>query len=534
MKDSAPKRVPLPPSTRTGFVLEGYDAKKQRTSGGRTETTSPLEKAYDKNKRDQLHAEIARMFYSGGLPFNLARNPYYVTSYQFAANNPLSGYIPPRYNLLRTTLLQQEKTNVERLLLPIKGTWRGKGVSIVSDGWSDSQRRPLINFMAVTEGGPMFLKAVDCLGLYPNISWTPCVVHTLYLALQNICAVKNVKNNQVTYDECSWITIIADDVSFIKNFIMNHSMRLAIFNDFVPLKLLSVASTCFASVMGMLKRFKLLKASLQTMVISPRWNSYREDDTGKAKFVKEKVLDDIWWDSIDYILSFTSPMYDMLRICDTDKPCLHLVYDMWDTMIEKVKIAIYRHEGKRHKDSSTFYEVVHTILVDRWNKNNTPLHCLAHSLNPRYYSDEWLNEGPRRVPPHKDVEVARERMKSMKKYFPNSMDCPKVNLEFASFSRAGEFAGSDSIHDRYAIDPKSWWVTYGASAPLLQSVALKLLVQPSSSTCSERNWSTHSFVHSAKRDKMTPKCAEDFVFIHSNLRLLSRRTRQYMEGQTKM
>ncbi|KAG5540959.1 hypothetical protein RHGRI_020997 [Rhododendron griersonianum] len=294
--------------------------------------------------------------------------------------------------------------------------------------------------------------------------------------LENICAAKNVESNQVTYDECSWITTIADDVSIIKNFIMNHSMRLAIFNDFVPLKLLSVASSRFASVMVMLTRFKLLKASLQTMVISPRWNSYREDDTGKAKFVKEKVLDDIWWGSIDYILSFTSPMYDMLRICDTDKPCLHLVYDMWDTMIEKVKVAIYRHEGKRHEDSSTFYEVVHIILVDWWNKNSTPLHCLAHSLNPRYYSDEWLNEGPSRVLPHKDVDVAREKMKCMKKYFPNSVDRSKVNLEFPNFSsKAGEFADSDSIHDRYAMDPKSWWVTYGASAPLLQSVASKSL-----------------------------------------------------------
>ena len=33
---------------------------------------------------------------------------------------------------------------------------------------------------------------------------------------------------------------------------------------------------------------------------------------------------------------------------------------------------------------------------------------------------------------------------------------------------------------------------------------------------------------------MTPKCAEDLVFIHSNLRLLSRRTPQYMKGETKM
>ena len=39
-----------------------------------------------------------------------------------------------------------------------------KGVSIVTDGWSDPQRRPLINFMATSAKGPMFIKAVNCMG----------------------------------------------------------------------------------------------------------------------------------------------------------------------------------------------------------------------------------------------------------------------------------------------------------------------------------------------------------------------------------
>ena len=77
------------------------------------------------------------MFCTGGLLFNFARNPYYVSSYYFVVNHPLGGYVPPGYNKLRTTLLQQEKTNVERLLEPIKSTWWEKGVSIVTDGWSD-------------------------------------------------------------------------------------------------------------------------------------------------------------------------------------------------------------------------------------------------------------------------------------------------------------------------------------------------------------------------------------------------------------
>ncbi|KAF1888688.1 hypothetical protein Lal_00036729 [Lupinus albus] len=86
--------------------------------------------------------------YSYGLHFNLARDPYYVNLYLFDANHNLSGFLPPEYNALRTTFLQQEKSNVERLLKPIKSTWKSTRVSKISDGWTDSQRRRLINFMA--------------------------------------------------------------------------------------------------------------------------------------------------------------------------------------------------------------------------------------------------------------------------------------------------------------------------------------------------------------------------------------------------
>ncbi|XP_028061236.1 uncharacterized protein LOC114264737, partial [Camellia sinensis] len=308
LKMTMPKRVPLPPSTQStstgsraldtgGFRMEGYEPRKRKATG-----TSALEKAFNPVIWEQLHSEIARMFYSAGLPFHLSRNPYYVSAFQFVANNPIPGYVPPGYNLLRTTLLQKERANVERLLEPTRASWKEKGLSIVSDGWTNSQRRPLINFMGASEAGAVFLKTVNCeAGLlieskYPNIFWTPCVVHTLNLALKNICAPKETGGTAFAYDECHWITLCVDDVMFIKNFIMNHSMRLAFFNEFVPLKLLAVADTRFASAIVMLKRFKLIKCGLQSMVISDQWVSYKEDDVGKAASVKEKLLNDVWWD----------------------------------------------------------------------------------------------------------------------------------------------------------------------------------------------------------------------------------------------
>ena len=160
-------------------------------------------------------------------------------------------------------------------------------------------------------------------------------------------------------------------------------MRLSIFNSFVPLRLLNVASTRFASTIVMLKRFKLVKHGLQEMVISERWSTYKEDDVRKAEFIKKKILSDNWWQKIDFILSFTNPIYDVLRYTDTDAPTLHLVYEMWDSMIKKVKKAIYQHERKEENEESSFYNVVNAILTERWTKSSTPLHCLAYSLNPR-------------------------------------------------------------------------------------------------------------------------------------------------------
>uniref|UniRef100_A0A7N2KWX4 DUF659 domain-containing protein n=1 Tax=Quercus lobata TaxID=97700 RepID=A0A7N2KWX4_QUELO len=548
------------------------DGKRRKVAG-----FSPIEKAFQNTTRYELDSRIARIFYTGGLPFNFARNPYYRNSYAYAAIHNIPGYVPPGYNALRTTLLQKERAHVERLLKPIKDSWLENGISIVSDGWSDPQRRPLINIMAVSDGGPVFVKAIDgsgefkdkhyiagvlkdaikeighekvvqvitdnanvmksagalIEGEYPKIFWTPCVVHTLNLALKNICAAKNTEKNEVTYEECSWITRIADDASFIRVFIMNHSMRLAMFNEFSPLKLLQVADTRFASIVVMLKKLKLIKKCLQAMAISEQWASYREDDVEKAVKVKDMILSDLWWDKVDYILEFTAPIYDMLRVADTDKPCLHLVYEMWDSMIEKVKTAIYRHEGLEDDEYSSFWSVVYDILIDRWTKNCTPLHCLAHSLNPKYYSIEWLSENPKRISPHRDHEISMERSKCLDRYFEDESELKAVKCEFASFS-GGRFPSPDALTDRWDLLPLVWWQYHGSAFPTLQSLAFKLLGQPCSSSCAERNWSTYKFIHSLKRNKMAPARAEDLVYVHSNLRLLSRRNEEYVNTSTKM
>ncbi|KAK3188686.1 hypothetical protein Dsin_028247 [Dipteronia sinensis] len=235
---------------------------------------------------------------------------------------------------------------------------------------------------------------------FPHIFWTPCVVHTFNLALKNICSpLAHPKYNDVM-EVCGWIP----------------------------------------------KRFKEIKQALQQMVISERWDMYMEDDVEKAGTVKEKLSNELFWLDINYILDFIAPIYEMLRITDTDTPFLHLVYEWWDSMIEKVNIVIFRKEQRQLHDASRFFDVVHGILVDRWTKSSTSLHCLTHSLNP---SKQWLQEVPVRVPPHQDFEITKERKICLERYFPNDMEIRQVNVEYANFSMfLGDFGGSDSMNDR--------------------------------------------------------------------------------------
>ncbi|KAK8340477.1 hypothetical protein V6Z11_A08G104500 [Gossypium hirsutum] len=49
----------------------------------------PLEQSLNLVARENLDNEIARMFYSGGLPFHLARNPHYVNAFTLASKNSI-------------------------------------------------------------------------------------------------------------------------------------------------------------------------------------------------------------------------------------------------------------------------------------------------------------------------------------------------------------------------------------------------------------------------------------------------------------
>ena len=120
-KASMPRTITLPLSSTLSVVggsASGLSEPKNKRG------VNTVNHAFNKEVIDELDYIIAMMFYTSGLSFNLTRNSWYVKTFKFAANNPITGYKPPGNNYLRTTLLQREKTQVQGLIEPIKATWK--------------------------------------------------------------------------------------------------------------------------------------------------------------------------------------------------------------------------------------------------------------------------------------------------------------------------------------------------------------------------------------------------------------------------
>lgn len=78
-------------------------------------------------------------------------------------------------------------------------------------------------------------------------------------------------------------------------------------------------------------------------------------------------------------------------------------------------------------------------------------------------------------------------------------------------------------------DPKLWW-TMHVPKSLITTLVIRLLSQVSSSSAAKRNWSTYSFIHYIKRNRLTSRRAKKLVAVHSALHLIDRNTSTYKES----
>ena len=97
---------------------------------------------------EKARMNFARCWYHANVPFHATCSVYYQEALDSVAAIGL-GFKEPSYHDLRVPLLQKHVGEMNNYLLDVKNDWKVYGCSIMSDGWRNQKKAPIINFFSV-------------------------------------------------------------------------------------------------------------------------------------------------------------------------------------------------------------------------------------------------------------------------------------------------------------------------------------------------------------------------------------------------
>lgn len=464
-------------------------------------------------------------------------------------------FTPPTYHHMRNQLLDKCYTNtqqdVERLII---NAMDQSGCTIVSDGWSNVQRRPLINIMVVSPRGECFIKAVDSAGeiksgfyiasiisdvineigeknviqvvmdnaancraagrileqRYPKLYTSGCNTHSLNLVLHDW-----YKSN-----DTEWFKTIIDKARRVVKFILKRQRLLDLYRQRMSTMIRLPCETRFATNFYMVESLLRNKSAvMETFVCGP----FSEWEASQSEYIKVKILSlrenissKVFWDDVGDAYHVMMPIIFALRQLDSRAPNIGKVYMAWWSIQESLKKPEEPQESFVKPWKIPFNkakrETLGRFVHARWIAAHSPLHSAAFLLDPEYWAMD-LNE--------LDEEVLEDFYDVISRWFSNSDEQAAAVTELTKYKlKEGRF--SMNFVQKLATEQPAWkwWLLNGGSAPLLRRLAIQVLAQCASNSSSERNWSTYKYVHSTCRNRLLSSRADKLVYLYCNNRLV--------------
>jgi len=496
--------------------------------------------AFRNVQKGEVDAAVARMCYSTGASFNIVNNLYFKQMCKKIGEYG-SSYTPPTDYPIRTTLLDKEYQAVQNRVNEATGNLKRTLGTIVSDGWSDAQRRPLLNILLVIPEGATFISSIDSSGFtkdskyiaetiisavakigpnlimqvitdnaanckgawdlitktYTHITCSGCAAHTLDLLLED-------------WGKVAWIGSIVTDANTVVKFITGHEGSRSLLRSHSPNKgLIKPGETRFGTNVIMIQRLVELKDELQEMVASRAYKAWIQNkgykDTSNA--VCETILSQLFWSRCQMYLDLHNPVYELLRLVDGESPVIgKLYYRMFQ--IQKIINGFPNVSDAQRRE-------LYQRFLSRWTMLHNPLHAAAFLLDPEFIEMDQ----------HTNQEVMTGFYTLVERLHTDVQEQVLIATQLTQFRSAhGIFGLPVAKASANTMPAYQWWINFGSSIPELQGLAVKVLSQTASSSAAERNWSLFGFFQNKRRASLKPSTTEKMVYVHANTRLLDKIT----------
>ena len=499
----------------------------------------PLKVSWQKQLDKNADEAIRRFFFVEDIPDFKIGSVYFCDMIKAVANVGPS-YKPPSPNQLRRRHLNEEVKYVETEIMRIREKWKTHGCTIVSDGWSDTKNRPIINVLATSAYGTVFLKSIDTSGEcksgeyifkilkdvildigpsnvvqvcmdnasncvvagrmiereWPMIFFMRCTCHCLDLLFEDI-------------GKCAWVGNILKLATKIIVYITRKQYALAMYRKFSDKELLKPSTTRFAYSYIVLSNLldDRVKGGLRRMVVSEQWCQWKGSKTPQGEEIVSIILDTNFWANVKKIVNVCKPILKVLRLADREGATMGLIFECTQRMIEEIK--------NNEDVDRIMLDEIREMCLQRLTMLHSPLHATSFLLHPIWR--EKIQEI--------DDKINTSWMETVMRYANGDLVLSDVLLDEFYAYRTQE---KSTFQVPMANDPTrmhkaiKWWETFGTCTPNLRKLAIRVLSQGSCASSCERNWSTFSLIHTKKRNRLTHAHVEKLVYIHTNHCLLRR------------
>lgn len=479
------------------------------------------------NENEALNKALAKAIYVTGTPLSITEHPLWQNF--FKSLRP--SYILPSRFRLSTSYLDTQYTEMQTDLK--EQLTSAKHLHLQCDGWSNIRNESIINFV-ISKPEPVFIdflvtrenkhdapylskqmelvmtkhgveKFFVVIGdnarnmraafnllkeKYPHVVPAGCVAHLLHLLCSDILSCKSVE------------TFMSQASDLVKTVNRSHRLK-ALFTKIGKEKKVNVSlklpvKTRWGSNLFCLQSLQANKAVLQTLAVS--------EETDMTKELKSRLLDDhVFWVRVEKFIHILDPIVHLITKVESNKPLIHTIHYELNTLQEHLTKLLPESPVLKTEERAIISKI-----QDRKEFALGSIHLAASLLDPqsqgRLLTPEEIIDGMQFV-----CETG-ERM---------GLDVAQVRTDLTNYrNKEGLFGKQFLWESLEKICPLTWWKSL-VGTNVLAELSVRILSAPVTSAATERTFSTFSWIHSKKRNRLTSERAAKITFLSYNWKLLN-------------
>ena len=325
---------------------------------------------------------------------------------------------------------------------------------------------------------------------HEDVLCTGCVTHGGNLLFKDVV------------QEYNWSKNIVEEACDLGRFIRSHTWLNMSVRGICGTTPTYHCATRFAGSYFTMHSLLLIKDTIRTVFATTEYQN-KNYENGDVMFAL--VMRNDFWADLTSLLDFLKPLKDFIRTMDADRHMTeHLIPLMTDMRSEWASNVAVPPRFRTHALRK---------LDDRWDWMEFDTHRAAYALSPYYHADDV--SGNNKVMRGVDEIVKFYCLKGTTSVSSVMSDFARYKSRLADPSVLPSRGESATQPD--ALSSLSWWRWYGSYWPNLQQIALRVFAIGTSSSTSERNWSTLGHIWNKRSTNYTYDTAQKMSYINFNL-----------------